>query len=155
METIKEAKDFLRENWEAGTDCPCCNRYVKLYKYSFNSAMSRLMIFMYKLHQEGMKEVHIENEMAKRGIRSVQVQSKLVHWGLIEAVANDDSSKRTSGVYSLTMEGVEFSLCRLKVPKFIKYYNEKVYERSTHELISIQQGLGKKFDYNEMMSELW
>lgn len=32
FETLEEAKQFLRENWEEGADCPCCTQKVKLWK---------------------------------------------------------------------------------------------------------------------------
>ncbi len=33
MRTIAEAKQHLRKNFKTGTKCPCCNKYVKAYKF--------------------------------------------------------------------------------------------------------------------------
>lgn len=150
MDSIENAKVFLKENWKKGLDCPCCGRYVKLYTYSFNSSMAKLLIFMYKQKKLGNTPIHIEQTLADKGIRSVQVQSKLVHWGLIEPIENLDTAKRMSGYYFLTDEGEKFVLGFSRLPKSIDYYNEVVYARS-EELIDIKQALGKKFNYAELM----
>lgn len=83
-------------------------------------------------------------------MRSVQVQSKLVHWGLIEPVPNDDPKKHMSGFYTITAAGVAFVEGQSQVPAKISYFNYTVYRRSGR-LITIQQALGKKFDYAELM----
>ena len=59
METIKEAKEHLRNNFEEGIDCPCCGQFVKLYKRKLNSGMAATLIRIVKFN--GSSEVHVKD----------------------------------------------------------------------------------------------
>ena len=54
--TIQEAKNFLKENFEKGCICPTCNKIVKKYVRPLNSVMARMLIRLYHL-PEGWNHV--------------------------------------------------------------------------------------------------
>ena len=58
MNTIAEAKQYLRKNFKEGTVCPCCDKYVKAYKRKLNSGIARALIIMYKLGAYNGKYIH-------------------------------------------------------------------------------------------------
>ena len=89
METIQQAKDYLRENWEDGAKCPCCNQTVKLYKRKLNSSMA-LGLIMISLKHNGVNTsnwFHLENYFKDLPVHSTVRGDipKLRHWGLIES----------------------------------------------------------------------
>lgn len=147
METITQAKEYVKANWDKGVKCPCCERFVKKYTYSINSTYARLLIFMYKQYKKGIHEVHVEQALSDNHIRSQQVQSKLVLWGLIECIENEnDPTKRKSGFYRIKPEGINFVLGVTRVPRTITYFNGEILERDS-ELVDIHYALQKKFNY--------
>lgn len=156
METIAEAKQFLKENWEKGVDCPCCRRLVKLYRYKLNSGSARSLIIMYELEQEHHDWVHVQHEFADRGLNANSMNYILLHWwGLIVFKPdNDDPTKRASGYWRITDKGVKFVLGLIQVPSHVFIYNNKKWGAS-EEYVTIQDALGKKFDYRELMGDYY
>lgn len=154
--TTKEAKEYLRANWEKGTNCPCCGQYVKLYKRRFNSGMARSLLIIYRLTKAkngSDKWLHLQREFANLGINSNAADySSLKWWGLIEPAENDDPSKKTSGFWQITDSGIAFAEKRTKISTRAFLYNNKFCGFST-EKIDIKEALQDKFDYEELMSE--
>lgn len=152
METLKEAKEYLKANWENGTTCPCCKQYVKLYKRPIHSGMAYGLIAAYKLG--GANDfIHIPSVFTENKIGVSQGEfAKLRYWGLIEQAENHDELKRTSGFWKLTMKGIEFVDGRLRVASRVHIYNGKAIEFDTTELVNIRECLGDKFNYSELMN---
>jgi len=72
------------------------------------------------------------------------------HWGLIEAKENVDDAKQTSGYWRLTQQGIYFVQGELTIPKYVRLYdNEALSFEGEH--LTIQQCLGNKFNYTELM----
>jgi hypothetical protein len=142
-ETLNEAKQFLRENWERGVRCPCCNRIVKLNPYVIGKGHALVLIEMYKNWREW---INVNKDIKPEGRNF----SEAKHWHLIEAMPNDDPTKHTSGIWRLTEEGKQFVRGEITVPAKKYVFNDKVYRTSTKE-INIEQALGKKFNYQELM----
>lgn len=156
MNTIAEGKQYLKDNWEKGVDCPCCKRLVKLYKYKLNSGSARSLIIMYQLEQEHDDWVHVQQEFAKRGLNANSMNYILLHWwGLIVfKPGNDDPSKRASGYWRITRKGIDFVLGLIQVPSHVFIYNNKKWGVS-EEYVTIHDALGKKFDFRELMGEYY
>lgn len=147
METIKEVKEYLRENVDKGVRCPCCNQFVKVYKRGINSTMARILIQFY--HKGGHNEFkHIPTIMPN--VNSGDF-AKLRYWNLIEEMPNTNEAKRTSGFWKITDSGVAFVEGRLTVAKKAHIYNQKLLRLDDSEKVSIQQTLGKHFNYQELM----
>lgn len=150
METLVDAKKHLRDNWEKGTECPCCGQMVKLYKRRLNSAAALYLIDLLK--KSGGKAgvaVHI-TEIGKASTSGGSF-AQLAHWDLIKPIHNTDTSKRTSGQWCITAKGVDFVRGTITVPAYTFQFDGKCLG-SSDERISIKQALGVKFDYSDLMA---
>ena len=70
---------------------------------------------------------------------------------MIERQVNEDTSKKTSGMYKITELGKVFVNMKVSVPKSVHIYNARKYGEST-EMITIVDALGTKFDYEKLMN---
>lgn len=145
METIAESKTYLREHWEKGCKCPTCGQLVKLYKRKLNSGMAFFLINLYKAG-EGWH--HARNLM--HGSFSMDY-AMLRRWGLITEQPNTDETKRTSGFWRITDAGRQFVEETKTVPTRVHIYNDVIVGFS-EEHTTIREALGKRFNYNELMS---
>lgn len=146
-DTIETAKEYLHENWREGVDCPACSQLVKLYKRKLTSGMAKALIRLYLEANKSTTEfIHITQLGHLNGGEFAQLK----RWGLILDEPNDDTTKRTSGMWSITKKGVSFVQGKLEVPKYIFTYNMLNIEVS-EEKTDIRDALGNKFDYEELM----
>ena len=149
METIKEAKQHLRANFKhKGTNCPCCGQFVKLYKRKLGSVMARTLIQLYKMDKEFNHVREIVKGISETGTNDF---SKLAYWGLIDEMSNDSLAKRTSGFWRITPKGRQFVERKITVNQYALIYN-RLCEGFSVETINISEALGKKFNYNELMT---
>lgn len=151
METLQEAKQFLRDNWLKGTHCPCCNQFVKRYQRKLNSGMAVSLIRLYK--ENGQDWMHALHTLVRLNPKATIMEySKLKYWGFLEEKPGDvDPSKKSSGIWRITDEGVAFIKDFAPAPKYIYLYNNKFLGFSD-EIINIKDALGSNFDYQELMA---
>ena len=150
METVDKAKEYLRENWEEGIDCPCCGQLVKKYPRKLTTSMAVGLISLYRLSGFSTSTpIHIKKVDMVNGGEFAQLR----RWGLISEVRNDDNHKRTSGLWLITQKGVDFVNQRLEVPMYCDTYDGKTLGFS-EETTTIKQALGNRFNYAEMMGRL-
>lgn len=154
FETLAEAKEYLRENWEKGCLCPNCGQLVKKYKRKFNSGMARVLIAIYRIDKTKPaddKWIMISKEVLATGINPTNLEySKLKHWGLTEERGDIGEHTPTAGYWRITDRGRKFVEGSVKIPSHIYVYNDKFLE-ATEEGVSISEALGKHFDYDELM----
>ena len=149
--TLGEGKKFLRENWENGTNCPCCTQRVQLYKHKLNSTMTRSLIALYWLDRHKPNEWHHVSEFEKwRGGYGGGQFAKVKHWGFAIDQDNDDPAKRTSGQWKITQKGRDFVEGQITVPAKVRLFDSKFYGHEGNH-INIKESLGSKFDYSELM----
>lgn len=147
METLKEAKQYLRDNWEKGTDCPCCGQRVQLYKRKVSSTAAQSLILLVKKYKAEQRYYHVtELEAPASGGEF----ARLRWWGLINEAENDDSMKRTSGYWKPSELGILFVENKIEVPAYKMMYNAKP-QSTSEETINIIQALNEVFDYSELM----
>lgn len=155
MNTLEEAKEFLKQNWEYGTTCPCCNQHVKLYRRKLNSAMAYGLIILTQNRNnvDTSDWFHLENYLKPIEVASTLRgdMPKLRHWGLIEAkkARRDDGDKR-NGYYRVTQRGRDFVEGKLSVQQKVKLYNKDFYGYEG-DYITIKDALGSHFNYSELM----
>jgi len=153
MTTLKEAKDFLRKNFDEGADCPCCGQFVKLYKRKITSSMAQGLIVISKRNEVG-EYFHLLTFF--KNIKFTQAGiagdlSKLRWWGLLEMQegTREDGNPNT-GYYCLTKNGKLFVGGLLKVKKYVFIYNNVVRSKSD-EFTDIKECLGDKFNYDDLI----
>ena len=156
MESLTEARQFLKENWENGCECPVCKQFVKKYHRPITSAMAYVLILIYQYFKEHNKEecLHIEEFLKKKQNVSPAVRGdfpKLRFWNLIEGrkERRKDGSNR-NGYWSITSQGIDFVENRTKVFRSISLYNNHFFGFNGDK-ISIQEALKDRFNYKELM----
>lgn len=146
FETLEEAKQWLREHFQEGATCPCCKQYVKCYHLKVPGTAVRDLINLYRKTHGGRGYLHV-NEFANLVARSF---AKLEFWGLIESKENEDDKKRTSGMWTLTEKGRQFVRNDITIPKYAYLYNGRLVKFG-EEQVGIEEAVGHKFDYQELM----
>jgi hypothetical protein len=151
METVKEAKHFLRENAEKGCVCPACGQHVQIYARQITSSMVFALAIIY--HQKTDEYIHVENILKKYDCPPATRGDfpKLRFWNLIEPKpgSRDDGSER-NGYYRITEHGKSFLTGKLSVPAKIFIYNNKKTGIS-EDLITVKEALKNKFNFNELI----
>lgn len=134
---------------DAGYTCPHCGQYCKRYYRHFNSNMAIALIVLYRNLDKGF--VHLENLMKEAGYKRCGDASYLRHYRLIEKKEGkrEDGSPR-NGMYKITGAGIMFVEGKTKVKKKYIIYNNK-HEGFEGDEITIQDALGTKFDYRQLM----
>ena len=149
FKTLEEAKQFIRDNFQEGSSCPCCGQFVKLYKRKLTSGMAKALINLYYASSRSTKRyIHITDLGHLNGGEFAQLQ----RWGLIVEQPNEDEEKRTSGMWAITYDGMSFVEKLRTVPSHVYTYNGKTIKFSVKET-NIEQALGNKFHYTELMSK--
>jgi len=150
METIKEAKIYLKQNYEKGAKCPCCGQNVKLYKRKLNSGMAYVLIHIYK--QDDW--INVKDYLRENKLRNNHDWTLLKYWGLIEEKLLEEKGKaKSSGVWRITELGKKFVECKAVVNKYVLIYNT-MFRGFTGEEILIPETLKSYFNYNELMRNL-
>ena len=146
--------DVTGENFiPNGEICPTCGQLAKEYKRKLYSSMALALIYLCKIHRQTNDWVHV-NQVTKKTLRhNVSLggdMAKLEYWGLICQKKNEDTKKRTSGLWQPTADGVAFALYGGKVMSHVKLYNGGL-NGFDGEMIDITEALGERFDYQELM----
>lgn len=141
----------MREKFEQakkeGCHCPLCGQYAQVYSRKISSAMAKNIIDLYKLYNStpfGVEFFHYKE------ISNSHDMAKLEHWGLIERKPHVEGEKKSTGYWSITSKGIAFVDEGLEVLSKVFLYNNKV-EGFSEETRSIQDCLGSKFNYTELM----
>lgn len=148
METIKEAKAFLKANYVKGTSCPCCGQNVKLYKRKLNSGMAFVLIHLYK--NDGW--LNVKDYLRQNKLRNNHDWTLLKYWRLIEEKPLEEKGKtKSSGVWRITPEGKQFVENKGVTNKHVLIYNT-MFRGFSEEYIGISEALGNDFNYQELMN---
>lgn len=144
--------EFLttKNDADKGFTCPCCGSFVKRYKRMLNSNMALVLIHLYC---SGIKDyIHVEQFLNYKNLPRSGDFHKLVLWGLLDkkTTKREDGSGR-NGYYKINQKSIDFILGLTKVQKKA-IINNGVFEGLEGEFITIQDALGSKFNYAELMS---
>ena len=139
---------------KTGQTCPTCGQYAKEYRRKLYSTMALALIYLYKSQHMVNDWVHtskITKRLANHNMTLGGDMAKLEHWNLIEQLPNDDKRKRSSGYWRPTGLGISFANVTHNVMIHITLYNNELLGFEGKE-ISIEEALGDKFDYNQLMN---
>jgi hypothetical protein len=157
MNTIEEAKQFIRDNCEKkGVSCPVCNQLVKIYNRKFNSGMARILIEIFRYDAESKPEngyFHIHRVMTARRLNATNMEySKLKYWGFIESKKESAlPEKKSTGFWRITEKGKSFVQNKIMVYSHIVLDQNGRFLGYNGEYIDIRSALGQKFNYSELM----
>jgi hypothetical protein len=142
-------RDWMRPRVEKGVTCPCCQQFAKVYTRKFYSTMAYRLLQMYRKY--GQEFVHVKEMLGIKGpASSGDFPSKLIYWGLVEEMPNDDPKKKDSGKWRITNKGVNFIHERITIKSHIRLYDSKLLGFLGDDVF-ISDCLGKKFNYNQLM----
>lgn len=146
--TLAEARVALREVVDDGHTCPVCTQFAKVYRRSIHAAMAVGLIRFYR--KFAMNYGFVPDALPADRIAADF--AKLRYWNLIEEELGrrEDGSTRT-GRWRLTIPGQEFVLGFAFVQKHARIYDSRCLGLEG-PLVTIRECLGKKFDYEELMS---
>lgn len=142
--TVAEVKSWLSDNLDAGAECPCCLQTVKLYPRTITSPMARGLIKQYRAvgRDFAHSAVLVKSETHEF--------SQLAWWGLVSELDERREDGGRPGWWQITPTGEDFVLGRLSLPKTAYVYNKRVRFFGT-ESVTIQEALGTRFNYSELM----
>lgn len=130
------------------TTCPTCRRHAQIYRRTFHASMARQLIQLYRLGG-AVGYVHA-SALIIPGISGAGDFSKAKYWGLIATKINTDSHTKANGMWTLTPDGMAFVNGHLNIPREVHIFDDQIHGVSAQE-ISIQDALGKRFNYHELM----
>lgn len=156
MNTIDEAKSYLRDNFDEGAECPVCRQRVQRYHRQITSSMAfgLLTIYIYFLKHPEKRFVHVptlaHDQQVPLAIFGGDF-AKLRFWGLIESKSGDrDDGSWRNGWWGITEKGYQFIQHKILVPKGLAIFNQKPLGLEG-DYISIKDALGNKFNYDQLM----
>lgn len=146
---IEDARKDVMRKRDDGCVCPVCDQFVKVYKRLLNSTMARQLIVAW--NKNGDRWFHTR-DVVLEGSAGAGDFAKLENWGLISPRDHEkgDQGKRTSGLWCITQKGAGFIHGHVQVPSHALIYNNELLG-FTQDMVTIQDCLGKHFDYNELM----
>ena len=126
-----------------GTHCVVCDQKSKEYHRPMYGTQARRLIRLFRRVADTNTTAHVKEFISSTGADGDF--AKLVHWGLIWP-------GEERGFWGITVEGIEFVKLLRKIPKRAILYNEEFLGFDEDTYCDILEVLGKKFDYDELMS---
>lgn len=146
---LADVRRWLMKHRLDGVRCPCCDQYAKVYKRMIGDAMARGIMAMYREH--GTEFGYLPDVRRKYGLQN-KAESLLRYWGLIEERPARRTDGGHTGWWRVTEFGERFVLGKVRVSKYVFIYNGECIGKDKSVRVSIQEALGKKFNYNELMN---
>jgi predicted transcriptional regulator len=146
--SLEKTRQYLRDNYEDGCICPACKQNVKLYPRMVGATQARALILLNQL-SKGNTWVHIREIVTRINVQGDF--AKMIYWGLIEEQQNDSEKKKNSGLWKITEKGVKFINNEITIAKYANVYNSQLLGFSEGH-ITIEDSLGKKFNYTELLN---
>lgn len=152
---LSDAIEFVENNKSVGCICPCCNQIVKVYKRALNSVMSRCLIRLYIIDKGENEYHHVKKIVSGISDTGTNDFSKLKYYGFIEEKPkdNNDTKTRTSGFWKITDKGRLFVEMKSSAKSHIYLCDAELLGFSD-KTVDIQETLGVKFNYHELMNEI-
>jgi hypothetical protein len=153
---LSEARAELRAHLPEGVTCPCCDQYAKLYRRTITATMARSLILIDRWCRAHPSEwLHIPSYLTQLRANATNDAALLRHWGLIEGQGGEreDGSKRV-GFYRVTELGHAFANRAAQVPCYALLYSQELLGL-TGEPVGIEEALGTRFNYAELMEAAW
>lgn len=164
-ETANYANEIKRQVFAKigdGVICPCCDQFAKLYRRKLHSGMARALIAISTVQNRvesaaGAGGIGFWVETPKLGFQNGDY-GRLRWWELLEQRAlkykDEKEEKRDSGRWRVTTKGMQFVKGEIAIPREVFMYNNLVQGFSA-DTIKIDEALGKKFNYGELMQPFW
>ncbi len=154
--TVAETRDRLLDKAQAGVGqrCPCCDHWVQFYRRRFGTTMALDVIWLARKHRLKPGEfVRVKHRTlyGREYAADTSDLGKLRYWGLAERQANDDETKRHSGCWRITRDGLELARDLRVVREYAVVYLDEVYGFEGGS-IGLVDALKRPFNYRQLMN---
>lgn len=154
----------LRAAWKStihgdGGACPCCDRFGKVYARAINETMAKSLQWLYnKNNEKGLREwIDVPNSAGTEVLRTNQL-STLRWWGLVERMTPPPDEKKNktkhSGMWRITLKGMDFVEGRTTVPRQVFTYNADVVGFS-EDITTYEQCKDRHFNLKQTMEQTY
>ena len=148
---LAKAREYVEKRLDDGVHCPCCGKYTRRYKRKFNATMARSLFWLVSAYRSESTWIDVPKNAPRWLVRSNQLPT-IRWWNLAQRPKDtNDPDLKHSGLWKPTKQGIDFVDLRLKVFNTAVTYDGNV-EKLTGTLVSIEDTLGTKFSYAEMMA---
>lgn len=159
LPALERARAFLRQHLKTpqGAHCVLCTQLAKVYYRSLGASMAYVLCLLDRETAPG-EWVHVQNLLGKKQLPSAVAASgdyaKLRYWGFIEAQdrEREDGSSR-NGFWRITDKGRSFARGETRTPSRAVVYADKFLRLDDKKTVSIREAFGKRFNYDDLMSE--
>jgi len=166
--TIQDGKDWLNDKMLKGTDCPCCNQKVKVYKRHVTHKQAATLILLHKTFPVGTTvDINFFVQQAQPPELAMDLMKgrewhKLKYWGLLEEVDDKELVKKFRGAYP-SSKGKRVALHQLTdrghafcngapIFKFMYIYDDAVKGWDEHTTATVVEALADRFEINELLA---
>lgn len=154
MQSLEEAKSWLRDQVDDGARCPCCTQHAKVYKRALYASIARELMLLWRETGTNFGHWPTIHGTARKSLRlgaQGTALPKAAYWALIEDsdVPREDGGR--AGWWRVTAKGDAFCRGQITVPKYARVYDGRCLGL-IGEPIGIHEALGEKFNYEELMA---
>lgn len=142
-DTLDHARAYVDERDEDGVVCPCCTRYVKVYRRTLNSTIVRGLLWL--VEESGQDLAWVDTGEGPKFVTSTRQLPTARHWNLVEG--HPDGGR----LWRPTLQGVAFAAGNLRTNQ-AAYILDNVAIDFSDELVDVRAALGTKYDYDEVMA---
>lgn len=146
--TLDESKEWLQENVDEGAICPCCERFDKIYNRRVCVSAITNLVSLYRVTKnKGAGYYHYSDFFAGKVFPGDMARLRFI--GLVSRDDTEVGTKKTSGMYKITEDGIAFVNGHLAIPERMFFYHDQLVAVSPEEK-HIQE-LWPDFNYQELM----
>ncbi len=141
----------MMEPTKRGVKCETCGQLVKLYPRALHHDMAQVLIAIYRKRDDATRLhdwVHVGKDVP--GLKNGDY-GKLRHWELIESRGDAGDDTKSSGFWRIAKLGIAFVERRATVWRRAYVFNNRFYGFETKTRVTIDDALGTKFSYSELM----
>lgn len=117
--TVQQAREIVRSRRDDGIHCPCCDRYVKVYRRSITRSQVLFLAHLYRLARQEANLAGVAPEVIRVDARDIKGQhmrggdyAKLTLWGLVDSPAD------TPGLWRINPKGVAWLYGDVSVDRY-------------------------------------
>lgn len=158
-DSLEDAKLFVQQNLRTGCICPTCGQLAKVYRRTLHATMAHALCLIYCYFREHPEHtwLHIPEFLVRMKGNSTVAGgdvAKLRYWGVIERASGHRADGNDKlGRYSITETGRSFVEGKIAVPRYVYIHNQLLLNLS-EETVTIQQALGQRFNYADLIKPL-
>lgn len=144
-------EDVLRAVEDGDTvTCPCCQQGAAPWPRTMYVSVVKALIRLYRL-SKGRHGTYFHVQKDLQSNAGGDFSKLTLGHGLTRVKNTRTADENALGMYCLTAKGKLFVEKKISLPKYIVFYNGEIVGRPTQPKVNIEDCLGKKFSYQELL----